>query len=249
MTQSLPSRLAVRLDPRPSRRSAPVTTGPVDPDEPLPPDASVAVPRTPLPPVLPGRRNPRWIALGVVAICLGGLLSYVIYARAATTISVVTVAQTVARGEIVEAGDLTTLTLRGGSVPQAIPAAQLPDLVGQRALFDLPAGSIIPSTAIGAQSIPGPGRAVVGLKLADGRVPATLLSPGVPVRLVALPDPDRTVKDKLAGTRFLGSVVNLSPGADGTSSLVNVEVNAKDADLVARLAATDRVALVRESEG
>ncbi len=76
-----------------------------------------------------------------------------------------------------------------------------------------------------------------------------MLSPGVPVRLVALPDPDRSVNDKLAGTRFLGSVVNIAAGADGTSSLVNVEVNTKDADLVARLAATDRLALVRESEG
>ena len=38
---------------------------------------------------MPGRRNPKWIALGIVALCLGGLLSYVIYARVATETTVV----------------------------------------------------------------------------------------------------------------------------------------------------------------
>ena len=51
---------------------------------------------------MPGRRNPKWIALGIVALCLGGLLSYVIYARVATETTVVSVAQTVYRGEIIE---------------------------------------------------------------------------------------------------------------------------------------------------
>ena len=39
---------------------------------------------TPQPPRLPARRNPKWIALGIVALCLGGLLSYLIYTRIAT---------------------------------------------------------------------------------------------------------------------------------------------------------------------
>ena len=81
----------------------------------------------PEPPRLPGRRNPKWIALGVLAICLGGLLSYVIYSRVATEIAVVAIAQTVYRGETIEAGDLSTITLNGGSVARAIPAVELPE--------------------------------------------------------------------------------------------------------------------------
>ena len=43
--------------------------------------AAAGVPATPQPPRMPGRRNPKWIALGIVALCLGGLLSYMIYAE------------------------------------------------------------------------------------------------------------------------------------------------------------------------
>ena len=54
---------------------------------------------TPQPPRMPGRRNPKWIALGVVALCLGGLLSYMIYAQVASETAVVAAAHTVYRGE------------------------------------------------------------------------------------------------------------------------------------------------------
>ena len=76
---------------------------------------------------MPGRRNPKWIALGIVALCLGGLLSYMIYAGREQT-AVVAAAHTVYRGETIEQGDLTTITLRGGSLPQTVPAASLPIL-------------------------------------------------------------------------------------------------------------------------
>jgi hypothetical protein len=50
---------------------------------------------TPPPPRLPGRRNPRWIALGVAAICLGGLLSYVLYSRVASETAVLAATRTI----------------------------------------------------------------------------------------------------------------------------------------------------------
>lgn len=205
--------------------------------------------RTPAPPSLPGRRNPRWIALGVVAICLGGLLSYVIYARVATATAVVAVAHTVHRGEVVEADDLTTVTLRAGSVPQAIPAAQLGSLVGQRAVFDLPEGAVIPAGAIAPQNQPGSGRTVVGLKLANGRAPSTLLIPGAPVRLIGLAASDGQAQDKLAGSRYLARVITVSPAPDGTSTLLDVDVEAGEAPVIAQLAAADRLVVVRDAEG
>ena len=92
------------------------------------PDTSAEPPAaTPEPPRMPGRRNPKWIALGIIALCLGGLLSYVIYARVATETTVVAMASTVYRGEVIEQADLTTLTLRAGSITQAVPAADLDD--------------------------------------------------------------------------------------------------------------------------
>jgi hypothetical protein len=216
-----------------------------------PKEAPVAgQPATPQPPRLPGRRNPKWIALGIVALCLGGLLSYLIYARVATEIAVVAAAHTVYRGEVIDQGDLATITLRGGTLPQAIPAAQLADLVGKRAAFDLVEGSVILSTAVIEAAIPAEGRAIVGLRLAPGRAPGNLLLPSSRVRLIAMPAAaDSSTTDKLAGTIFVGSVIDQSQAADGTSVLVNIDVDAEAAPTIAMLAAQDRVAIVRDADG
>jgi len=203
---------------------------------------------TPQPPRLPGRRNPKWIALGIVSLCLGALLSYVIYARVATETAVVAAAHTVYRGEMIDRGDLATITLRGGSLPHVIPAPQLNDLVGKRAAFDLVEGSVISSTAVTDSAIPAEGRAIIGLKLAPGRAPGNLLLPASSVRLIAMPAAaDSSITDKLAGSIFVGSVIDQSQGADGTSILVNVDVDAAAAPTIATLAAQDRIAIVRDA--
>jgi hypothetical protein len=203
---------------------------------------------TPQPPRMPGRRNPRWIALGIVALCIGGLLSYMIYARIASETAVVAAAHTVYRGETIEQGDLTTITLRGGTLPQTVPATRIADLVGKRAAYDLVEGSVIPSSAVVAEATPAEGRAIVGLKLAPGRAPANLLLPSSVVRLIALPTAaDDSNTDKLTGSIFVGRVIDQSPAADGTSILVNVDVEAGAAPTIAMLAAQDRIAIVRDA--
>ena len=200
---------------------------------------------TPSPPRVPGRRNPKWIALGVVALCLGGLLSYVIYARLANETAVVTVAQTVYRGEVIDAADLTTITLQGNTIAQAVRAADLDTMVGKRAAVDLAAGSLLVATAVTDETIPASGRAVVGLKLSAGRAPTSLLIPSAAVRLVALPDQNGS--DDLAGDTFPAWVIDQATGADGISILVNVDVAADQAAIIAQLAAQDRIALVRDA--
>jgi hypothetical protein len=205
---------------------------------------------TPTPPRVPGRRNPKWIALGVVALCLGGLLSYVIYARLANETAVVTVAQTVYRGEVIDAADLTTITLQGNTIAQAVSAADLESMVGKRAAVDLAAGSVLVATAVTEESIPATGRAVVGLKLSAGRTPTSLLIPSAAVRLVALAPPDASGQDgsdEVTGDTFTARVLDQAEGADGTSILVNVDVAADQAPLIAQLAAQDRIALVRDA--
>jgi hypothetical protein len=205
-------------------------------------------PIIPQPPRLPGRRNPKWIALGIVALCLGGLLSYVIYARVATETAVVAAAHTVYRGETIEQSDLATITVRAGSLPHAIPATKLNDLVGKRAAFDLVEGSVISSVAVTDTTVPAEGRAIIGLKLALGRAPGNLLLPASRVRLIAMPAvADDSTTDKLAGSIFVGSVIDQSQAADGTSILVNVDVDAAAAPTIATLAAQDRIAIVRDA--
>ena len=206
-------------------------------------------PATPEPPRLPTRRNPKWIALGVVAICLGGLLSYVIYARVATESAVVAMAATVYRGEVIEAGDLTSITLSGDPSVPTIPADQAGSLVGRRAAYDLVDGSLVAPSAVTSAALPAAQRAVVGLSLAGGRAPADFLVPGAPIRLVALPPADAQpgVADPYAGKTFAARAVSSQPGPDAGSLFVDVDVPAAQAPTIALLAAQDRLSVVRDA--
>lgn len=217
------------------------------------PPARTASPPVPSPvdalPRLPGRRNPRWIAAGVVALCLGALLSYAIYARVASETTVVAAARTVYRGEVLERADLTTVLLRGGTLADTVPAADLERLVGQRAVFDLPSGTVVAGAAVAASAVPAEGRAAVGLRLVTGRAPEALLLPSAPVRLVALPpaSTDAAADDQLAGKTYAARVIDHVPGADGASLVLDLDVDEAQAPTIALLGAQDRLAVVRDA--
>jgi SAF domain-containing protein len=187
--------------------------------------------------------------LGIVALCLGALLSYVIYTRVATETAVVMMARTVYRGSAIQAADLTVVRISGESVTHSVPASRLTTLVGGKAVYDLPQGAIVTPGAIDDIVVPASGRAVVGVKLATGRAPAALLVPASPVRLVALPAATSAAQapaDKLAGKTWNGIILDQVPGADGASIVINVDVPAEQAPTIALLAAQDRLVVVRD---
>lgn len=197
------------------------------------------------------RRNPRWIALGVVAVCLGALAAFFVYGQATGTQSVVVVSHAVARGEVIERGDLTVSKVGATAGLQTVPADRLASLVGVRTAVDLSPGSLLPPAAIDHRPVPAPEHSVVGVRLPEGRAPLQHLTVGSPIRLVPVPaqgaaassssDP---VEPSLAAT-----VVSVSPGADGQSVVIEVDVVAADAGEVATLAAQDRLSVVRDAEG
>ena len=206
--------------------------------------------RTPAPPPMPGRRNPKWIALGVVALCLGALLSYVIYSRVAGETAVVSIVNTVHRGSTVTAADLTTVNLSGNAGVQMVPASQLSELVGRQAVYDLVAGSLLPVGAVADVVTPQTGRAVVGIRLVSGRVPSGVLPSGSPLRLVALPPAGAApgFTDEYSGRTIISREVSQVDGADGTSIILNVDVAANQAPVVALLASQERLAVVRDAD-
>lgn len=234
--------MSIDSPPRPARRLALPRLPAKDPvEEPI---------TTPEPPRLPARRNPKWIAIGIVAICLGGLLSYMIYARLATESAVVAMATTVYRGEVIEASDLTSITLSGDPSVPTISADQSASLVGQRAAYDLVAGSLPAPASVTAAPLPAAERAVVGILLAAGRAPADFLVPGSPVRLVALPAADAQpgAKDPYTGKNFAARTLSAQPGADAGSLFVHVDVPAGQAPTIAMLAAQERLTVVRDAD-
>jgi hypothetical protein len=204
----------------------------------------------PVAPRIPGRRNPKWIALGLVALCLGALLSFVIYSRVVHQSAVIAVTHTVHRGSTVRASDLTTVTVGGQPGVRMVPASELQLLIGRQAVYDLVAGSILPVGAIADVAVPATGRTIVGIRLVAGRAPVGLLVPDAPVRLVAIPpagaDPGFT--DASSGRTIIARVISQVDGADGTSVVINVDVPATQAPVVALLAAQERLAVVRDAD-
>jgi hypothetical protein len=199
---------------------------------------------------LPARRNPRWIALGIVAVCLGALLSYVIYAHIADEKNVVFVARTVHRGDTIQPADLASVGLAAPAGIGVVPAAELGRLVGQQAVYDLVAGSLLPAGAIAHVVTPQAGRAVVGIRLVSGRAPSGPLPNGSPLRLVALPPTgaNASAADPFAGRTIFARTISEVDGADGASVLLNVDVPAAQAPAVAMLAAQERLAVVRDAD-
>ena len=240
--------MSIDIRPRTSRdrtRRPAATAAPTTPEAPVVARTTAELPR------LPGRRNPRWIALGVVALCLGALLSYVVYAHVASETTVVTMAHTVYRGEAIDADDLTTVRLQGGGLADTVPSADRDSMVGRRAVYDLPAGSVLVAGSV--TTVPLEGRSVVGVLLPGGNSPSMLLQPSSPIRLVALPPPASSTAagngtaDPFAGKTYAARVLGQSTAPDGVSTMLDVDVEQAQAPTIALLAAQQRLAVVRDA--
>lgn len=180
------------------------------------------------------RRSPRLIALGVLTVALGGLGAGGIYAASVETREAVIVKEDIARGETIEAGDLTVTEIPGSLAVEAVPGEKLPDLIGQTPLVDLPAGSFPASRHLGEPVIPE-GKTLVGIMLSYGRLPRAAMPSGTKVQLVSLVNDDAPTP---------GVIVTSPQELEFDSYVLDVLVTKSQAAKIARLAATDQLALV-----
>ncbi len=192
------------------------------------------------------RRNPRWIAAGVLAVCLGGLGSTLLYTQAGNATAVVRVNHAVARGDVIGPEDLGVITVGNVAGVSTVPADELGRLVGQTAISDLAEGSLLAPNTIGAPILAAD-QVRIGLRLTAGRLPASALPAGTRVWLVAVPAANSGGADKGEAT-VTGSVASSPTVAPDGASVLDVNVPTAQAERIARLAATDRLALVRLPE-
>lgn len=193
------------------------------------------------------RRQPKWIAVGILAMCLGGLGGAVLWGEAAGSAEVLVLTRPVARGEIVQASDLRIARVGHLDGVSSVDAATLHTVAGQQALVDLPEGSLLPGGGVGRAALDA-GGVQLGLRLAPGRIPLGELPAGTPVLLVPLDDPRANPEATTELVRPIRASVLTPPrtGPDGVAQLLDVRLNAGLAATVASLAATDRIALVKE---
>jgi len=205
--------------------------------------ADITPPPSPRPDAvhLRARRSPRLIALGVLAIVLGALGAATLYSLNTNLINVVVMTRDVVRGDVIEVTDLAVVDMPGSLQVDMSRADELEEMVGQRALSDLPAGSFPLSRHVGEEPVPQ-GKSLIGIRLTAGRLPSAALPPGTRVQLVSLAEDDDTVVDALMAS----SPVLLD---DGSGHLLDVTVNNDAAAAIASLAATDQLVLISVGEG
>ncbi len=192
------------------------------------------------------RRQPRWILAGVLALALGALGSVLVWTRVADTSTVLRLTQTVHRGHVLTAQDLSPVSVgRLGDVA-TVSSEEIGSVVGQQVRIDVAEGSLLTPQALGRPEL-APDTAVVGLRLDEGRVPRVPIEPGTPILLVEAAPAQATGASVDQGQRSFRAEVHgpVEASADQVAVLVDVTVDRRDAEAVARLAADDRVVLVR----
>jgi hypothetical protein len=136
-------------------------------------------------PTAPRRRRPAVAALAALLVVGGALAAGVLAVRMDERRSVVQVAQDVGVGEKITAEDLTE-TRVAGDVPGLVEASQASEVVGLYAKVAMGKGQLLDKSMLIRQGPLQPGKAAVGIVLADGRTPADGLASGDVVELVRI---------------------------------------------------------------
>lgn len=141
-----------------------------------------SAPRTGLPP----RRRVRLpeLAIGLLvtgAFALGGMLWHL---SATTRVPALAAATAIERGTPIDATNLRVVYVASDAPIQRIDSTDASLLVGQRALVDLDAGTLLTPSVLGDSATLQPGNGIVGLALDPGGYPARGLASGDLVNIV-----------------------------------------------------------------
>ena len=199
-----------------------------------------------------GSRRRSWgtVTLAAMLVVASGLAVAAWGLHAGDKESVLTVRVAVAKGHVIERGDLASTAVAG--VEGAVPVTRLDSVVGQTAAVDLVGGQVLTAAMFTSSPVPGEGQAVVGLSLDPTRVPATGLDSGDLVNVIAVPlagDGAGSADDASLDSPYVltsGAHVYSADGDPSTGSqlLVTLIVNADDAARLAAYSTQNRVALI-----
>lgn len=192
------------------------------------------------------RRRPSMVIWSVALVVLGGLLGLAIWSLSSTSAEVVAVRAAVDRGELITADDLVVARVAVDPSLRVVPASDLQQMIGQRAVRDLAPGTLLSPDQVGPDVIPGPGQTIIGVAVGLGRLPAEPLRPGDRVRLVETSSDQGAPAAKPAVTEAVVHGVSQT-GADGVTVVVDVIVPNAAAAKVADRAAIGRLAIVLDA--
>jgi hypothetical protein len=198
------------------------------------------------------------VSIAVVATCAA--LFALIYVHSTHLVAVVGVTRQIPQGQTVEVSDLRQVDISISAGVDVVPVADASEVIGKQASVTLLAGTLITPSDVGAtQELPAD-RAIVGIDLKPGMMPAAGVEEGETV-LVVLTAPAGTGIS--TGRSSNSASVNGEPGASNViatatvvgvddspndsgsgDAVVSVDVPLAEAPLVADSSAAGQAALV-----
>lgn len=200
--------------------------------DPEPTGATAATPAGLAAPPVPARRRPALIGAGVALVALSGLSFAAIINRADDTQPVVMAKADLRAGQPVTADAVTVTRVHGGE--GLATATDVSQVVGKRAVSDIPSGSLVNPGSLVDQLAVGPGYATVTIALKHGSMPASGLHAGQVIRIVtqvAATGPSGAAAGK--AQQWKGTVAAVGDRGDDQLTTVDVTTAAADAALVA----------------
>lgn len=189
-----------------------------------------------------GSGRSRWpeITVGLLVIAIFALAGGWLYSNASTTESVIALRSDVERGQAVSGNDLKVVEVGSEEALNLVGVEQSTTLIGQVALVDLEAGTLITDNLFAGAAPIAPGTGIVGMALDPGEYPTPAMRPGDRVRVVSTGGDD--------GQRVLAEsaeIVDVTSIGVQNRIFVSVAVTTEQADAIASASAGDRVRLIQ----
>ncbi|GAA5122598.1 hypothetical protein GCM10023339_41210 [Alloalcanivorax gelatiniphagus] len=193
------------------------------------------------------RRRPWLFALMAALVAAGGLLGAYAFTSIDNTQEVLVVADDVARGAAIEAGDVAVVRLSVDPALTPVAAGEQSKVVGTRAAVDLWAGTLLTESSLTESVVPVAGESLVGVSLTSAQMPSEQLFAGDDVRLVLGADKADTRAVDGSFETIDAVVVGVRSVVETGSTVVDVTVPADRAAELAAVASLGGVALVLDS--
>lgn len=200
------------------------------------------------------QRNQRHRPWGLVSLAgllvVGSGLAVAVWGlNAGQKESVLSVRDTIAKGQVIERDDLVSRAVAG--LDDAIAATDVATVVGQTASVDLVPGQVLSLAMLTSDPLPAAGQATVGLSLEPSRVPGAGLVAGDTVDVIAVPSNGQGKDVELDSPMTLARDAQVyAVGGESTAGglvLVTLVVPAQDAAQISAYSTQNRVAVVEKA--
>ena len=193
-----------------------------------------------------GPARTRWpeITLGVMVVAVFALAGAWFYSSVSDADAVLALRNPVDRGQIITNNDLVVVEVATEDQLNTLSREQAPAIVGQIAMTDLSAGTLVSADLFASRAAIADGNGVVGLALDPGEYPTLALRPGDLVRVVETPRQGEATDAENVLVE-VAEVVDVAVIGVQNQLFVSLSMTTAEADTVAAADSQDRVRLIQ----